>query len=73
MEEAIVEEEEALAIGGQQEGGSAASSNVTAFLSKLWRLVNDTYNNNLVSWSQVSKTCNQWQWATNQPIQRGNE
>lgn len=33
---------------------SSSGSNVTAFLSKLWRLVNDFNNNDLICWSQVS-------------------
>lgn len=33
---------------------SSSSSNVTAFLSKLWRMVNDQANSDLIRWSQVS-------------------
>lgn len=32
----------------------SSSSNVTAFLSKLWRMVNDNHNGDLIRWSQVS-------------------
>lgn len=30
------------------------TNNVPAFLSKLWRLVDSSHNNDLISWSTVS-------------------